>query len=101
MNIDSTYESIENYLAPFMDSHGLQNQYIIMDNTTSHASEETQDFMKRNSLKCIPLDGRLSNKKGGYPPNSPDFNAVEFVSSFWKDTVAKIQPNNVTELIQN
>src|SRR5438045_3922264 len=97
MNTDTTIESFGNILKPFLVSTGFNNKKIVMDNARCHVSEKMLAWIKESGLKFVEPGGKPHNCIGGFPPNSPDLNPIEFV---WNITEQNLQSNAYTNVVE-
>ena len=99
MNSENTITSIRDSLITFLKQTNKTSSLVVMDNALPHTSQKTIKFMKNNNINFIPFGGSPCNVDCGYPPNSPDFNAIEGVFSTWDNKIAMNNPQTIDELI--
>uniref|UniRef100_A0A914PTW3 Tc1-like transposase DDE domain-containing protein n=1 Tax=Panagrolaimus davidi TaxID=227884 RepID=A0A914PTW3_9BILA len=62
---------------------------LVQDNHPAHVSAATMDVIEENNIQLFP-----------HPPQSPDFNAIEFLWRDLKIVRDKINPRTKAELVQ-
>ena len=100
MDIETTKDSLSDYMLPFLDETGMTNEHVLMDGARYHTSSEIQLWLDDNNINYIPYGGKPIEILNGYPPNSPDLNPIENVFAYWDAKVANLEPKNIEELIK-
>ena len=100
MNTETTIQSFETHLRPFLEATQMQKNWIILDGARCHTSKTTLQWMNKSGLKFIPFGGAPVKAPGGYPPASPDCNAIGKIFGVLDGKVVKRSPSTVVELVK-
>ena len=100
MNTETTINSLENYLIPFLDETEMKFGKVIMDGARCHTCRKTRNFLDDANINYIPSGGWLTDEKNGYPPNSPDLNPIENVFGYWQAKICERNPQGIKQLIR-
>lgn len=99
MNSDTVQKAFGDVLIPFLERTEMRYKPVILDGARPHCSASTVTWLEENKVDTLGFGGSPRYDTNGYPPNSPDFNAIELVFAEWQHRLDQVQASSVEELI--